>query len=114
MYFAQLQESLKILLQRDIKLTINNKILREGRLILFNLKDYYIECTMINKNDQQKVYEIPVPFNIDINPNNIVYSYNIDRASKHNLENLVAVKMLASNVGKKSKFYDNTLIIEYR
>ena len=114
MYFAQLQKSLKILLQRDIKFTINDKVLREGKLILFNLKDYYIECTMINKNDQHKMYEVPVPFNITITPNKVLYDYSILRATKRNVDNRIAVKMLASNVGKKSKFYDNTLIIEYR
>ena len=104
---------MKTLLQRDIKLTINNKILREGRLILFNLRDYYIECTLINKNDQQKVYEIPVPFNIDIQSKHILFDYGIKQIAKNDVENIVTIKMLASNIGKKSKFYDNTLTIEY-
>ena len=104
---------MKTLLQRDIKLTINNKVLREGKLILFNLRDYYIECTLINKNNQQKVYEIPVPFDIDIQSKHILFNYGIKQVAKRDVENIVTIKMLSSNIGKKSKFYDNTLTIEY-
>ena len=113
MYFNKLQECMKTLLQRDIKLTINSKVLREGKLILFNLKDYYIECTLINKNNQQKIYEIPVPFTIDIKSKYILFDYGINSVSKGDIDNKLTIKMLASNIGKKSKFYDNTLTIEY-
>ena len=113
MYFNKLQKCMKTLLQRDIKLTINNKVLREGKLILFNLRDYYIECTLINKNNQQKVYEIPVPFDIDIQSKHILFNYGIKQVAKRDVENIVTIKMLSSNIGKKSKFYDNTLTIEY-
>ena len=113
MYFQQLQECMKTVLQRDIKLIINNKVLREGKLILFNLKDYYIECTFIMKTGQQKVYEIPVPFDITIKDDKILFDYSIDHATKNNLDNTVTIKMLALQSGKKSKFYDNVLTIEF-
>jgi len=113
MYFQQLQECMKTVLQRDIKLVINNKVIREGKLILFNLKDYYIECTLIMKTGQQKIYEIPVPFDIIIEDNKIQFDYSIDHAANNNLDNTVTIKMLAVQSGKKSKFYDNVLTIEF-
>lgn len=112
MYFKQLQECMKIILQRDVRFVINNKVLREGKLILFNLKDYYIECMFIVKTGQQKVYEIPAPFNIYIKPDKILFDYSTKSAIKGSVENTVAVKMLAMDTGKKSKFYDNVLTIE--
>ena len=113
MYFQRLQQCMKTVLQRDIKLVINSKVLREGKLILFNLKDYYIECTFIMKTGQQKIYEIPVPFDIIIDENKIHFDYSIQHATKNNLDNSVTVKMLALQSGKKSKFYDNVLTIEF-
>ena len=112
MYFQQLQECMKTVLQRDIKLVINNKVIREGKLILFNLKDYYIECMFIVKDNQRKTYEIPAPFAIDIHENKILFDYTIETATNNNLNNNVAIKMLALEAGKKSKFYDNVLTIE--
>ena len=35
------------------------------------------------------------------------------KESKGDIDNKLTIKMLASNIGKKSKFYDNTLTIEY-
>jgi len=113
MYFEKLQECMKTVLQRDIKLVINSKVIREGKLILFNLKDYYIECTLIMKTGQQKIYEIPVPFDIVIRDRKIFFDYSTRHATKNNLDNSVTIKMLALQSGKKSKFYDNVLTIEF-
>ena len=40
-------------LQRNVKFVINNKTIREGNLILFNLRDYYIECGWIHDTTEE-------------------------------------------------------------
>ena len=112
MYFNDLQQSMEGLLQRNIRLVVNDKVLREGRLILYNIKDYHIECIFITKKDQQKVYEIPVPFDITVKPNCVLFDYSNKLISKNNLDNLMLIKMIALGVKKKSKLYDTVLTIE--
>ena len=43
MISRQQQECIESLLQRDIQITCNNKILRKGIFILYTVKDYYIK-----------------------------------------------------------------------
>ena len=112
MYFNDLQKSMEGLLQRDIKLVVNDKVLREGKLILYNIKDYHIECIFITKKNQQKVYEIPVPFGITVKPSCVIFDYSTKLISKGNLDNVMIVRMLALTIKKKSKLYDNVLTIE--
>ena len=104
---------MKIILQRDVKFIINSKVLREGKLILLNLKDYYIECIFIVKDDKKKLYEIPAPFKINLGDNKIEFDYTVQTVTRKHLSNGVAIKMLVHDLGKKSKFYDNVLTIEY-
>jgi hypothetical protein len=112
MYFTQLTDSLEFLLQRTAKFNINDKTLREGKIILYNLKDYYIEFVLITKKDQRKVYEIPVPYGISVRGNKVTYSYDLKLAVNSKFDDLVTLRLLAASLGKKSKFYNNMLIIE--
>ena len=112
MYFARLKASLDYLLQRTVKFNINGKILREGKIILYNLKDYYIEFVIITKKDQQKIYEIPIPFRISMIEHKVVYDYDTKYAVHSNIDDLINVRILAGNIGKKSKFFNNKLSIE--
>ena len=34
---------------------MNDKVLREGKLMIYNIKDFYITFTLITKKDQQKI-----------------------------------------------------------
>ena len=43
-----IDEYLKTLLQRDVRFTVNDKVLREGKLIVFNIKDFHC-CLMLNR-----------------------------------------------------------------
>ena len=112
MYFTQLRTSLEFLLQRTAKFNINEKTLREGKIILYNLKDYYIEFVLITKKDQRKIYEIPIPYGISVRSNKVLYNYDLELAVNSNFDDLVTLRLLAGTLGKKSKFYNNMLIIE--
>ena len=59
---TKIEEVLMGLLQKDIKLSINNKQYRKGKLLLFKQNNYHIEFT-VRKNDIDiKRFEIPIPF----------------------------------------------------
>ena len=45
-------------LQRNIVFVLENKIIKEGKLFLYNEKDYYLIFYMRSGNSEQKKFEI--------------------------------------------------------
>ena len=109
----QLDETLKSMLQKNITVNINSKAIREGVLILYNVKDYYITLNIRTKKDQLKTYEIPVPFNIDANEERVIFDYHIEDVIQHDPRRRYLINSLYSNINKKSKLFDNILTIKF-
>lgn len=112
MVLDDLEETLKLILQKDLKFVINDKVVREGTLILFNIKDYYISFNIRTKKDIVKVYEIPVPFRTEMNTNSVIFDYTINNIIKGDPVRRYLINSLYKNIGKKSKLFDNKLTIE--
>ena len=71
---------LTLLLQRNIKLTINSKIVRQGQLVLYSYKNFHIELYFKNKRDGSlRKTEIPIPFDIEYkeNSNKLYFDYRL-------------------------------------
>lgn len=76
----QLTEHCKHILQRNVKFMLNDKkILRRGKLLLFNTNDFYVTFTILTNKNQQKVYEVFYPYacDHDINRKRVELSYKI-------------------------------------
>ena len=63
------------LLQRDVVFYIKQKVLRKGKLLLYNQADYYIKFNILTNKNILKTFEIPYPFSIYKRHNNICLSY---------------------------------------
>jgi len=111
MLLITLQDSLAGILQQDLKFIINGKTIKEGKLLLYNIKDYYIIFTLLTPKDVVKAYEIPMPFEIGSTNNELTFNYSTNIVTKHDSAKLLLIKQLLDKIGKKSKFYDNTLTI---
>jgi len=48
---------------KDIAISHNSKVLREGQLLLFFIKDFYLHFTLKTGN-QTKQFEMPYPFEV--------------------------------------------------
>jgi len=82
-----IEETLMELLQKDLKLYINNKQYRKGKLLLFKQNNYHIELT-VKKNDVDiKRFEVPIPFAIEKwEEDGLVYfDYRLSTLSKNDL-----------------------------
>ena len=107
-----LEEACKYLLQRSIKITLDRrKLLRRGKLLLFNFKDHVITFTIKTHKGALRTYEIYYPYDV-INSegtNEIIFDYTLDSL------------MIEERVGKKLKkkyktpstIFDDRLVIEY-
>ena len=96
--------------QRQVKLVLNNKVIREGKLLLFAPKDFYLLFTL-EINEKHKVIEIPVPFTFTAKKNNISFSYVLEDLTD---DIGVKVKTLTYHKEYKSKYFNNKLDFNFK
>lgn len=52
-------------LQKNVCFSINNKTIREGRLLLFRRLHFYIQLALQTTKTSQETLEIPIPFAVE-------------------------------------------------
>jgi len=104
-----LETELRYFLQRDIVLSINNKILKEGKLVIFNQKDYYYNLYLKVSNTIQKKIELPYPFAIKKEKSYIILDYTLNAISKNDTN--LYYKLMALTQNNNSRFYNNKILL---
>ena len=79
-----LEKTLRPALQKDVRFMLNDKILREGKLLLFNIKDFYITFTIRTKTKLLTTYEIPVPYTVRSHNDVIIMDYALKHIHRNN------------------------------
>ena len=97
---------LKPFLLQDIVIKNDKKILKRGKLKIFQIKQYYINLSLEYK-DSIKSYEIPYPYKMDWDDDVAILNYHL--SSFIPIKQLNRVKFLDSS--SKSKLYDNLVYI---
>jgi|TARA_R110002020_G_scaffold292530_2_gene507939 hypothetical protein len=97
---------LKPFLLRDIIIKTDKKILKRGKLKIFQVKQYYINLTL-EYNDAVKSYEIPYPFKVQSNQEGAILNYQLSSFIPKKQMN--SIKFLDSS--SKSKLYNNLVYI---
>ena len=108
-----IEQELKCILQRDVSFVVNNKVLREGKLMMFNMKDFYISFILYTKKQQTKTYDIPLPYQIVVEPTCITFDYKLSNVHHNTTSIHKLIESISKSIGKKSKLYDNFLTIKY-
>lgn len=103
-----IEQTINTLLQKQINFVVDNKSIKKGRLMLFNVKDFHL-IFILKIGNEQKRYEIPYPFNIKIEDKKIVLDYTIDALSQRN--DTLLYKIMGLNRKKTSKLFDAKLFI---
>ena len=109
--FDNVHINLKVLenfLQRDVNFNIEHKTVRRGRLLLYNINDYYIKFTIMTNKNLQKNYEVPYPYMIENHDSHVVLSYKIhDLVRGNNNKEIIARQFEPV----PNKLYDKNLYI---
>jgi hypothetical protein len=97
------------LLQRNLEFRIDGKLVKEGKLVLINQKDFYINLYLKLDNNETKKYEIPYPFKIHVSEGILTLEYTISSfgTADHNIK----YRLLSLNKKTNSKLYNNRLVI---
>jgi hypothetical protein len=52
-------------LQKQIIVSVENRTLRKGKLMLFSRSNYYIQIALMSEKGHRENMEVPIPFNIE-------------------------------------------------
>jgi len=113
MIIEKTEDAIKYALQKNVSFVIDNKTIREGRLILYNVKDFYIVFNLITSKNISKTYELPLPFIVERYADKIIFDYSLKNIVKGNNIIEYLIKTTYNKIGKKSRLYDNKLTINY-
>jgi hypothetical protein len=112
---TDLEPVLKSLLQRDVSFEVNNKALRAGKLIIFHIKDFYISFILKTEKHPHKLYEIPVPYKFGSSKDgDVMFDYRLRGVDRNDKSIQYLITTICKQIGKKSKFFDNTLTIKIK
>lgn len=103
-----LEKTLNYFLQREINFSIDSKTVKRGRLILCNIRDFYITF-YLKHNSEQKRYELPYPFEVKITDQGIVFDYTLTTLACNSDSMFYKLKSLGKK--KNTKIYDNKVIL---
>ena len=53
-------------LQQQVKFSINNRIIKQGKLLLFCKAHYYIQFSIATDKSARENFEVPFPFQVEI------------------------------------------------
>jgi hypothetical protein len=103
------ESDLNYFLQRNIVFVLENKIIKEGKLFLYNEKDYYLIFYMRSGNNEQKKFEIPYPFSVERKNNYLILDYSLSAISGGDSE--LYYRLISLNQNSNSRFYNTKIIV---
>ena len=97
---------LNSLLQRNITIKLNDKVLKEGKVVLLSIKNYYLIFSLSQnvKSSRLSTYELPLPFLYECVSDSFVLSYKIKHF--HQDDNEIKVPLSIIGKAKPHKIYD--------
>jgi hypothetical protein len=95
-------------LQKNVNFNIEHKTVRRGKLLLYNINDYYIKFTIVTNKDINKTYEVPFPYKISKTDTHIKFSYKIEDLCHGNIKKEEYIRQFEPI---SNKLYDKNLRI---
>jgi hypothetical protein len=105
-----LTQYLQLYLLQPIEFTINDKVVRRGKLKLFNFKQYFIKFTLQTDSGDIKTYDVLYPFKIYTENGNCVFNYHLSCFTQNDVETYYRIKTL--NKDKCLPTYDGIMILK--
>lgn len=108
----RINEEFKKLFQKQITVTVRDRKLANGKLLLHRLDGFYLVLVFVNPEDHPPVpyqIEIPYPFNIITEGSKLVLDYRLEAMSEKDFQLLFNLQSISKK--RESKFYNSTLEI---
>lgn len=101
-----IESRFKEILLKQVIVELRGKQVAKGRLVFYEFKDFNFKFIF----DNNKKFEFPYPFNVDIEETEIKLSYH-NRFIHHN-DPIHKFKMVNCMKNLKNKFYNSTLVVK--
>ena len=110
----EIEQIIKPLHLYKVTFTIDNKVIKQGKLQLFCIKDFF--CTFIllglEKENKKIIYELPYPFNIKkTNDSTVEFDYTLDSFCLSN--NAIKEQTNTISLIETSKFFNKKVIASF-
>jgi hypothetical protein len=101
-------------LQNPIKFILGQKVIKQGKLILFKRTHYYIQITVQNTKSFKESFEIPIPFKTEeyISENLIYFDYRLSSLVGYNNVLIDKVQKIKFKHINPSQYYNKILEIQ--
>jgi hypothetical protein len=97
-------------LHKTLRFVCNKKVLKEGKLILFNYNDFYYSFTL-DVSGSTKHFKLPMAFSVTDNVSSIRLDYTIDTLC-NSIDHLAfSCKMMKPK--SKNNLYDNVVDVVF-
>lgn len=97
-------------LLQPVEFIVNNKVVRRGKIKLFNFKQYCIKFTIQTDSGDIKTYDVLYPFNIYKEGSVCVFNYHLSSFTQSSIETLYKIKAL--NKTKSLPTYDEIMLLK--
>jgi hypothetical protein len=101
--------TLRMYLQNTVTVKCNNKVLKTGKLKLFNIKQYFIKLYIETSKGEIKIIELPYPYDVYSVKNKCVLNYKLNTLANNSLYMMSRLKNISSS--NALKIYDQTVDI---
>jgi hypothetical protein len=101
-------------LQTPIKFILGQKIIKQGRLVLFKQQHYYINITLLTSKNNKESFEIPIPFRVEeyMHEGLVYFDYRLTSLSGINEDlNFRLSKLKIKNINP-SQYFNRILEIQ--
>ena len=107
-----LNEELKYFLQRNISFSTPTRVFKKGKMVLFNIGEYYITFNVETAfSNKLQSYEIPYPFAVSKSEDGKLHlDYRFDILYNNNVD--VKVALANEKVNCKSKYLDTVVTLK--
>ena len=108
-----LENCCMFLLQKHVNLELNGKVYKQGKLVLFYQKNFYLTFIMDTAKKKTERIEIPIPFEVELHQEDdlVYFDYRIKTLAKHYPDCEDYMKLYSSK-RSSSKFWNTILTID--
>lgn len=104
----RIEEALTGCLQRNVQITVKDRKIANGKLILYKIDGFYIQLTFQGATSLEHV-DIPYPFNTIKEGTKLLFDYRLESLAEKDFNLLFILQSISKK--RESKFYNSLLEI---